>query len=158
MPAKYTPEQQTAAFWSKADKSGGDDSCWNWIGAKGRDMYGHVRWNGRVTGAHRVAFELTSGGLPSGLDVLHSCDNTLCVNPRHLFAGTHDDNMRDKMQKGRANNLRGERNPSCKLSDAQVADIRRLYAQGGTTYQKIADMYGVDQSNIALIVKRLSRV
>jgi hypothetical protein len=65
--------------------------------------YGTLYAEGRHQGAHRLAWELANGrAIPAGLFICHRCDNPLCVNPDHLFLGTHTDNMRDMIAKGRA--------------------------------------------------------
>lgn len=75
--------------------------CWNWTGATdGR--YGSMAVNGRQTKAHRISWTLTHGDIPDGMFVLHRCDNTLCVNPGHLFIGTQSDNLLDCSRKGRS--------------------------------------------------------
>lgn len=98
----------TDRFWSKIDKSGPVQShcaergpCWVWAKpTKGR--YVRVRVAGKTFAAHRVSWELEIGPIPDGLEVCHHCDNTKCVRPEHLFLGTHEDNMRDCVEKGRS--------------------------------------------------------
>lgn len=87
-------------FWRHVDKSG---DCWVWTArrAKGSKGYG-LTTIGRVTvKAHRLSWQLANGPIPSGLHVCHRCDNPPCVRPDHLFLGTHQDNMADKVRKGR---------------------------------------------------------
>lgn len=92
-------------FWARVDQSGGPDACWLWLGKRivsGR--YGVVFINYHEIRAHRYAFELTHGPIPTGLLVLHSCDNPPCVNPAHLRLGTSLDNARDTAARGRTAN------------------------------------------------------
>lgn len=90
-------------FWKKvaAPDSAG---CWNWTAFLDTDGYGHIRLGGRGTPqrpAHRVAWQLFNGPVPEGLLICHKCDNPRCVNPSHLFLGTHADNLQDMTDKGR---------------------------------------------------------
>lgn len=156
MPAKYTPEQRIAAFWDKVDKSAGDDACWIWT-ANLSDGYGRVNWKGRMTLAHRVSWELEYGAPPSDLYVLHQCDNRKCCNVRHLFLGTHDDNSADMVAKGRGNAPRGESNPMCKVTDAQVAEIRQRYSAGGIRQKDLGKEYGLSQAQVGKITQRIWR-
>lgn len=104
---KKTLEQR---FWEKVDKRDPNE-CWPWRGAKrGRSpcLYGTIRIEGELRGAHVVAFELQNGPLPElaeadtrGTCVRHSCDVGLCMNGRHLVAGTHQQNMTDKVERRR---------------------------------------------------------
>lgn len=90
-------------FWSKVDR-GAPDDCWPWLRAISQDGYGRFVVSldpQRVVGAHRVAFELTAGAIPHGMNVLHHCDNPRCVNPAHLYAGTQAQNVADMMRRGR---------------------------------------------------------
>lgn len=76
----------------------GVNTCWKWRGAKLKHGYG--RYSGGLL-AHRITYELLVGPIPEGLLVLHSCDNPECTNPKHLFLGTHSDNAKDMVLKGR---------------------------------------------------------
>lgn len=135
-------------FWSKVDK-GSDDECWNWNAAitpKGYPVIGADKTNKTIK-AHRVSWELINGEIPEGMMVLHKCDNSKCVNPKHLYLGTHQDNMDDKAERDRSRNY--------VLSDQDVRDIRAMKKKN-VSYRKIAKKYGVSGQLIYLIVKRKS--
>ena len=77
------------------------ESCFPWIGAKVNGGYGKILFNGKLQLAHRVVYEIMVGLIPEGLCVLHRCDYPPCVNPKHLFLGTSQDNTDDMLQKKR---------------------------------------------------------
>lgn len=114
--------------------------CWPWPKAKNSKGYGIFHRVGAPSKlAHRAVWEATHGQIPDGLCVCHHCDNRACCNPTHLFLGTHDDNMKDMVAKGR----RGRGN--AKLTDDQVRAIR---AANGTQ-KSIALMFGIDDSSVS---------
>lgn len=146
-----------ARFWSKVAVKPGNNDCWDWKGAVNGNGYGNFRMPeyGRMNfSAHRVAFAITHGTWPDeGLVVRHKCDRPLCVNPNHLETGTHQDNMKDMVIRGRHNHGRdqaGEANGASKLSAVQVEKIRWLIDQSYTN-TAIAKMYGVHHATISLI-------
>ncbi len=133
-------------FWSKVDVCGLDD-CWEWRARRNEKGYGQFRFHGVMTRAHRIAYQITIGPIPDGFDILHSCDNRACMNPRHLFTGTHLDNMADMVRKGRGNAPRGESHHSSKLTEFQVRAIRKspesltvLASKFGVSFSTIADV------------------
>ncbi len=83
--------------WMPEPNSG----CWLWTAYVDRDGYGNITINRKPTPAHRASWELFKGTIPKGLLVCHKCDTPACVNPDHLFLGTHKDNIRDSFAKGR---------------------------------------------------------
>ena len=125
--------------------------CWFWIGGKDSDGYGLMDVDGKVKGAHRVSYEYFRGDIPEGMCVLHACDVPSCVNPAHLFVGTQQDNMDDKVAKGRGNT--GEKHGLSKLTEDDVLRIRAASA-GGEGQCSIAKRFSGDQSNISRIVSR----
>lgn len=142
-------------FWSKVDKTG---DCWIWTASKNYGGYGYfgisIGGKPKVYKAHRIAYILGNKKLvPKGTLVCHTCDNPSCVNPDHLFIGTDRDNTNDKMKKNRQSRMLSARNPSSKLTEPQVAEIRRLYASGGTTYQELGSKFSVTKQTIFAIIK-----
>ena len=109
--------------------------CLEWQGYVGPNGYGQIG-NGRVDGraavltTHRAAWLVAYGPIPDGLFVCHKCDNKKCCNADHLFLGTHRDNMQDMFRKGRRVAARGEESGQAKLTDEQVAEIRRRFVPG----------------------------
>lgn len=77
------------------------ESCWIWTGGSRGNGYGAFKLNGKVVDAHRVSYMIHKGDIPDHKLICHTCDNRSCVNPDHLFIGTHSDNMQDCKSKGR---------------------------------------------------------
>ena len=141
-------------FWAKVNKT---DSCWLWSAAKDNGTgYGVIgkghHDNGTVT-VHTASWILHKGFIPEGMYVLHNCpngDNKLCVNPDHLWLGTHADNMKDGINKGTS--TAGERNPMAKLTQEKADAIREEYAHGGVFMHDIAAKYGVCKQTVCSII------
>jgi hypothetical protein len=147
-------------FWAKVKKS--PDGCWEWQGRINEYGYGIVwfnkngyRYNER---AHRVAWKLQyKREIGKGLFACHKCDNTKCVRPDHLFIGPAADNNRDKIQKGRDRNLKGSEHPMAKLTDAQVAHIRKVKSESTKRFwgaKDLAKEYGVHITAIFRVINR----
>jgi hypothetical protein len=134
-------------FWADVDRRGPDE-CWNWTGRICRG-YGSFYRDGKSTVASRVAYQLEVGAIPPKMCVCHHCDNKRCVNPAHLFLGTHAENMGDMSAKGRTARTCGERNGQAKLSEADVRSIKgRLTGRRGEQTELAAE-YGVNPSTIS---------
>jgi HNH endonuclease len=132
----YRPEDQEA-FWSTVERCPHGEACtrccWLWMGTRDKYGYGYFRiqaeryrWECRT---HRYAYELAHGSILTALHVLHRCDVRACVNPSHLWLGTHQDNMADARQKGRMG-MPGIGFHNTKLTEDTVRDIRYLRSVG----------------------------
>ena len=102
---RYPPGDVGLRFWEKVLKT---DTCWLWIGAID-PMTGYGRFHipgtqSKVVGAHCMAWSMTHGPIPPGIEILHHCDRRPCVRDEHLFPGTQRDNMQDMSRKGRWRN------------------------------------------------------
>ena len=135
-----------ARFWTKVRITPG---CWLWQAGKNPLGYGRFGLNGETPSAHRVAWELHNGTVPVGLWVLHRCDNPSCVNPDHLWLGTHADNMADMAAKGRGRqgHPSGTKAYHAKLTSAQAKAIRTLRANGANQ-REVARQFGVHRSTV----------
>lgn len=132
-----------------------DSGCWLWSRAIGSHGYGVVAINNRRVLAHRLFFERAFGEISEGKFVLHRCDNRRCVNPEHLFLGTHRDNMADMKTKGRS--LRGEKNPRAKLSDSEVSFARAM-RRDGALLDDVAAAIGVSSSYASVLCSNKARL
>lgn len=162
--------QKALLRFTALQPQGASDSCWLWQGHRDPCGYGKFCLRGSYVGAHRVAYALAHGDeIPDGLFVLHTCDVRACVNPNHLYLGTQADSVRDCVLRGRRNrpegarwqaiygkrNYDGRRNPNARLTKRQIQQIRRAYSAGVKQYV-LAARYGVSQTHISRIVRRLT--
>lgn len=138
---------QRERFWSRVNVSEANQ-CWEWQGALTDKGYG--RWGYSKTEsirAHRAAFLISKGPIPSDLNVLHACDNRRCCNPKHLSIGTQQQNLQEMRERGRGVNPpdpTGERNPAAKLTLQQVREIQA----SSETLKVQAERYGVAISTV----------
>lgn len=146
-----------ARFFAKVTKG---PNCWGWTATVNNKGYGMIYPGPELGGtnrnkwpAQRVSWIVHKGPIPEGLHVLHSCDNPLCTNPKHLFLGSHTDNMRDKHAKGRAfpegwlERVRAHAMTRRKLTPEQVEEARRL-REAGAGWKTIAVHFGVDRDAV----------
>lgn len=132
-----------AEFWLLVDR-GAPEACWEWRGYRNRDGYGFTNYRDKPERAHRIAWTTAHGPIPSGLCVMHRCDNRPCCNPGHLALGTNAQNVADMVSKGRQRSVTGAANYLAKLTDAQVLRLRAIPLVGGTV-RGLAREWGVSQ-------------
>lgn len=143
--------------------------CWVWTAGYLSTGYGQFSYEGRSIGAHRASHILFVGPIPNGAHICHACDNRACVNPDHLYAGSHKQNMADMRKRGRA--AKGERNGATHLTKEQALCIRSRYVaqyrqyvngKGGLVWasnrRELADQFGVSVTTISNIAKGLTHV
>ena len=164
-PSILGSDLQRKRFWAKVAKS---EQCWEWTGALWGGGYGLVRVETVGWPAHRLSWFMAYGPIPSGLQVLHRCDNRRCVRPEHLFLGTQADNMRDMAAKGRnpiqrtpghLEKMRAAVGPrprgvNHRRSTLKPKDLERLRAlrATGLSQQAIADQLGVHQTTVSRVL------
>lgn len=130
-----------------------NSGCWLWTGSINNKGYGQFSYGGRCVSAHRLSLELHGQPVAANDNVLHRCDTPCCVNPAHLFTGTHQDNMADMRAKGRHTQACGEQTRSSRLTDAVVLEIRSALKRG-VMQRDLAEKYGVYPSTISRINTR----
>jgi hypothetical protein len=159
------PKMTAKEFWSKVDKNGPVPEhkpelgpCWLWTGCTNTAGYGATSWNYKYTQTHRLAYQLTHGEIPEGLNCLHRCDNPRCCNAEsHLFLGTNQNNADDMVEKNRQsqgakhsaailpNRPRGEENAMHKTTNEDVVEMRRLYAETKIPIPEIAAQFRLSE-------------
>jgi len=131
-------------FWSKVDV-GDDDECWEWQrGTFKHGGYGAFQLKGAKR-AHRIAYRMEVGPIPESMQINHTCDNRICVNPRHLYCGTQLDNVRDIVRRERHN---------CAHPPEKVLEIRERYEKEDITQEQLAEEYNTSQSVVSRITRR----
>lgn len=99
--------------------------------------------------SHRASWEMHNGPIPEGQWVLHHCDNPPCVRPDHLYLGSNTENVRDRTDRGRE---RGEHHGMAIVTEAEVREIRRRYADERISQQRLGADYGLSQTAVSQIV------
>jgi hypothetical protein len=144
-------------FWSKVNKDT-DSGCWEWTSTL-RLGYGRFHYM-QVDGAsHRFSWIIHNGDIPKGdhhgtLCVLHKCDNRKCVHPDHLFLGTQQDNMTDKVSKSRQYIPAGTKHYRARLTEDKVREMRMWYDLGYSS-ARMAILYCVSHGHASNICKRI---
>lgn len=157
--AKVSPEPNTG--------------CWIWTGASIKAGYGYAVVGGKTVRAHKASFEHFKHKVPDGLCVCHSCDNRWCVNPDHLWLGTHKQNAEDRDRKGRLDfnkcapgwsnvGKSGTEAPGAKLTPELVRQLRAEYAGrpkklyrgcAPLSQRGLAAKYGIAQTTCGAILR-----
>ncbi len=145
-----------ARFWEKVRKG---PNCWAWVGAKARKGRGVIWVNGHNTTATRISWEIHKRySPPKDLYICHLCNNPSCVNPKHLYLATHQENLQDASRDGLLATAKdGESNPRSILTENAVRDIRQRYipnCRGDYGARYFADKYGVKIPAILCVVRR----
>lgn len=146
-------------FWPKVKiATYPPDACWEWVGAKNSNGYGHIGDRGSHKKAHRVSWEIHNGPIPSGSLCLHKCDNKSCVNPSHLYIGNHSDNAKDMIERGGQtfNPPLGSKHWASKLNEENALEIRRLYSEGSTTYLELSTKFNVSPESVRDVIKGIT--
>lgn len=143
-----------------------ESGCWLFTGTKNGAGYGTIGLGTKEQGkgfVHRVSYEIHHGPIPAGMVVCHKCDVKLCVNPDHLFVGTHNDNSQDAKSKGRiasgerwaaANRdiCKGERHGRSKLKECEVLEIIRLHQELGLNRAQLGRQFGISRRMVSNII------
>lgn len=148
------PANTPDVLWEKVEIKQPHE-CWPWKGYKNEEGYGRTWIDDKGYYAHRVIFNLVHPNViqlsaPKNTHdegfLLHTCDNPICCNPKHLFVGTHADNMADKVAKGRLPDFSGDNGPRCKLTMEQANEIRQK-RKDGISAKQLAKDYGISLSS-----------
>lgn len=134
-------------FWSKVNM-GLPDECWEWQAKLARG-YGRFYIEHITIAAHRLSWIMLRGPIPDGILVLHKCDNRKCVNPNHLYLGTHSDNNSDRAQRN-SNNQGG---PISRFSSKDIEDVKDLIKKGKHKLF-IANKYNISLNHVYTLTSK----
>ena len=153
MPKKFPPLKERLLQATTVNENG----CWICsISISASHPYGAVKVGGTTIyiSNHRASWMVHRGAIPKDMCILHKCDTPACINPDHLFLGSHADNVADMIAKGRSADRRGEKSPNGYLTTEQVIKIRSLWATGLYSRRQIGEMFMTSKKNVADIVHR----
>lgn len=138
-------EHHEPVAWLRPTPGPLDTDCLEYVGARHRTGYGEMRSGPGERRVHRWVWTIMHGPIPTGMFVLHSCDNPPCANPEHLRLGTHAENMADRSERGRT---------VTKLTDDDVRAIRHRYSTGGVTQKALGREFGITPQAVGQIINR----
>jgi hypothetical protein len=118
----------------------------------GGGNYAKITRKGKTIAIHRHIWIECFGEIPEGMCVCHKCDNPACINPEHLFLGTHNDNMQDMKNKNRS--TYGEKHAMAKLKEIEVKEIRRKRVKYGTKVSELSKEYGISKTQVSRIIRK----
>ena len=136
-------------FWDRVDKR--ENGCWEWTGGVTKRGYGTIGLKNRKYKAHRLSYKIHFDEDISELQINHHCDNRICVNPDHIYAGSHQDNMDDATERNRF--PKGSDHTNAKLNECQVKEIKMKYEPYVTSQNDLAEMYDVSSTTIQEIIE-----
>lgn len=146
---KHVTIKEKRRFLKYVDKN----TCWEWTGNKGPHGYGGFQFDGEKRRAHRISWQIANGMVaPRDKMVLHTCDNRGCVNPEHLYLGTHQQNMDDMTARDRRNPPKGEEHHASKLTERDVLAMRGMWTGGNFTQRELGEVYNVTRRHVKEIV------
>jgi hypothetical protein len=138
-----------ARLWSKVDVRKSENDCWEWQGSRTRGGYGRMKIKGKSYTVTRLAWEMYNNSNLGNLQAMHTCDNPRCCNPKHIKAGTHQENMDDMAVKGRA---RGKH--YAKTLSAGDNEKIRSRVKSGEHQNDVAISFGITGTTLHDILKR----
>lgn len=153
---KILRKDYVGRFWANVIKGRNEDDCWSWRGYLATGGYPQIMVETKVVMASRLSYEINISKIPKGkgyhgVCVLHTCDNPVCTNPKHLQLGSHQDNMLDMKVKNRV--AKNEKHTRAKHTWASVSKIRELYKSGKYTHRCLGQMFGVSHTDIGSIIR-----
>lgn len=127
-----------------------EKKCWNWLGIPNTTGYAQISHRDKKRmSVHRLSYTLFKGGIPKGMDVCHSCDNKICINPDHLWVGTREQNLKDMVMKGRSR--KGTNKKAAKLDDDKVKYCRFM-SDFGVSKLQLAKFFNVCHTTMCMAI------